>query len=138
MGDVTEDEMEEWLLLGIPPIDKFPPRLIRALERRQSKPTDVTALRIKDVTGALRARRYRQRKNGSKTNAGVTVDAHAVTVITKVATTAISTPEMCALAARIGDGRASREDLQLAERLIMALVDRLPPDMSIDINGDAS
>jgi hypothetical protein len=93
----------------------------------------VTALRIKDVTGALRARRYRERKNANKTNASVTVDAHAVTAITTVATTAISTPEMCAFAARLGDGRASREDLQLAERLIMELVDRLPPDSTIEI-----
>ena len=91
-----------------------------------TKPTEVTALRIKDVTGALRARRYRAKKNGNGIKPGVTVaseiDVHAVTAITKVATTAISTPEMCALAARLGDGRASREDLQIAERLIMALL----------------
>ena len=61
------------------------------------------------------------------------IDAHAVTVITKVATTAISTPEMCALAARLGDGRPSRDDLQVAERLIMAPVDRLPPDSQVRI-----
>jgi hypothetical protein len=46
---------------------------------------------------------------------------------------AISTPEMCALAARLGDGRASRKDLRLAERLILHLVDRLPPDSVIDV-----
>jgi len=40
---------------------------------------------------------------------------------------------MCALAARIGDGRATPGDLKLAERLIMALVDRLPPDSTIDL-----
>jgi hypothetical protein len=70
----------------------------------------------KDVTGALRARRYRRRKvNESK--AGVTV----------------STPEMCALAARLGDHRATPGDLKLAERLIMALVDRLPADSIINV-----
>jgi hypothetical protein len=58
-------------------------------------------------------------------NASVTVepvfDAPGATVIT-TGRTAISTPEMYALAARVGDGGASREDLQLAERLVMALV----------------
>jgi hypothetical protein len=40
---------------------------------------------------------------------------------------------MCALAARVGDGRANPGDLKLAERLIMALVDRLPADSSINV-----
>jgi hypothetical protein len=40
---------------------------------------------------------------------------------------------MGALAARIGDGRTSPGDLKLAARLIMALVDRLEPDSSIDL-----
>jgi len=70
----------------------------------------------KDVTAPLRARRYRRRK-ANKIKPGVTV----------------TTPEMCALAARIGDGRATPGDLKLAERLIMALVDRLPPDSTIDL-----
>ena len=89
----------------------------------------MTALRIKDVTGALRARRYRAKKIGSDIKAGVTVepDSDAPTV------TVISTPEMCALAARLGDGRALRHDLPIAEWLIMALVDRLPPDSAIRI-----
>jgi hypothetical protein len=85
----------------------------------------VRPVRFKDVTGALRARRYRQRRKVNETKAGVTVDAPGVT--------AISTPEMCALAARVGDGRASREDLRMAERLIMNLVDRLPPDSVLDV-----
>jgi hypothetical protein len=42
---------------------------------------------------------------------------------------------MCALAAKLSDGRTSREDLQLADKLIMALVDRLPPDSTIHIEG---
>jgi hypothetical protein len=35
---------------------------------------------------------------------------------------------MCALAARVGHGRACPGHLQLAERLTMALMDRLPAD----------
>jgi hypothetical protein len=70
----------------------------------------------KDVTGALRARRYRRRK-GNEIKPGVTV----------------STPEMCALSARVGAGMATAAELKLAERLIMALVDRLPPDSSIEV-----
>jgi hypothetical protein len=44
---------------------------------------------------------------------------------------------MCSLAARLGHGRASREDLQMAERLIMALVDRLPPNSAIMVADDS-
>ena len=40
---------------------------------------------------------------------------------------------MGVLAARIGDGRTSPGDLKLAARLIMALVDTLEPDSSIDL-----
>jgi len=46
---------------------------------------------------------------------------------------AISTPEMCGLAGRLSSGRVTLADLQLAEKLIMALVNRLPPDSTIDI-----
>jgi hypothetical protein len=72
----------------------------------------------KDVTAPLRMRRYRQRQKANGAKAGVTV---------------VSTPEMCALAARLDDGRATAEDLKLAERLIMALVDRLPADSEIEV-----
>jgi hypothetical protein len=61
----------------------------------------------------------------NEVNAAVTVDA--------VARRAISSTQMCALAARLSDGRASREDLRMADRLIIHLVDRLPPDSSIDL-----
>jgi hypothetical protein len=44
--------------------------------------TSVTPFRLKDVTGALRARRYRCRKKGNEINADVTVDAPGVTAIT--------------------------------------------------------
>jgi hypothetical protein len=85
----------------------------------------VTGFRLKDVTGALRARRYRARRKINEVNAAVTVDApprHA-----------ISTAQMCGLAARLSDGRASPDDLRMADKLIMALVDRLPPDSVLDI-----
>ncbi len=75
---------------------------------------------IKDPTAALRVRRHRAKKKMNGTTGLVTVRPRAVVTVT--------TPEMCALAARIGDGRANPGDLQLAERLIMALVDWLPPD----------
>jgi hypothetical protein len=70
----------------------------------------------RDVTAPLRSRCYRRRK-ANEIKPGVTV----------------STPDMCALAARIGDGRATSGDRKLAERLIMALVDRLEPDSAIDV-----
>jgi hypothetical protein len=87
--------------------------------------TTTTILRAKDVTAPLRSRRYRRKKNGNETKTNVTVRARARVTV--------STPEMCALAARLSDGRASPGDLQLAERVIMALVDRLPPDSAIEV-----
>jgi len=74
------------------------------------------------VTAPLRSRRYRRRQKANGISAGVTV----------------TTIEMCALAARIGDGRASPGDLALAERLIMALVDRLPADSAIEVRNSDS
>jgi hypothetical protein len=85
----------------------------------------VTAIR-QDMTGALRARRYRQRQKAKK--AAVTIGAPTRHTI--------STPEMCGLAARLSDGRATPDDLRLADRLIMALVDRLPRDSTIDLGAD--
>jgi hypothetical protein len=77
----------------------------------------MTATLPKDVTAPLRMRRYRQRQKANGAKAGVTV----------------TTIDMCSLAARLTDGRASPGDLLMAERLIMALVDRLPPDSSIEV-----
>ena len=87
----------------------------------------VTALQIKnkDVTAPLRARRYRQNKNAKETNANVTVRPNAGVTV--------STPEMCSLAARLGDGRVTVEELRLAERIIMAFVNMLPPDSTISL-----
>jgi hypothetical protein len=97
----------------------------------------------RDVTRALRARRYRQKMKSNDFNAGVMVepvfDAPGAAVITTdravipTDRTPISTPEMCALAARLSNGLVSHEDLQLADKLIMALVDGLPPDSMIDL-----
>src|SRR5437870_590925 len=100
-------------------------------------PTDVSSvapIRRQDVTGALRARRY-QKLNSNDFKASVTVEP-VFDAATARGVTAVSTVQMCALAARISDGRASREDWRLAERLIMALVDRLPPDSSIQLADD--
>jgi len=72
--------------------------------------------RRKDPTAALRVRRYRAKKrNESKP------------VFT------VSTVDMCRLAGRVGAGTATAAELQLAERLIMALVHRLPADSTIKI-----
>lgn len=87
--------------------------------------TSVTERTAKDVTAALRARRYRERKNGKENNASVTVE--------QVDSVTISTAEMCGLASRLSDGRASRDDLQLADKVIMAFVMRLPPDSVVEI-----
>jgi hypothetical protein len=84
----------------------------------------VTALRVTDPTNALRSRRWRERKKRGNIRPDATVDAPGVTV---------STIEMCALASRLRDGRATPGDLQMAERLIMQLVYRLPADSAIDV-----
>jgi hypothetical protein len=55
----------------------------------------------------------------------VTVDAPAGRLI--------STSEMCSPATRVSSGYVTVEDLQLAERIIIALVDRLRPDSSISV-----
>jgi hypothetical protein len=46
---------------------------------------------------------------------------------------AISTIDMCALASRVTTDRVTIEDLQLAERLIMELVRRLPADSALNV-----
>jgi len=75
--------------------------------------------KVKDVTGALRSRRYRRRQNSNESKAGVTV----------------TTPEMCRLASRLEGDTVTAAELQLAGGLIMALVlvDRLPADSVIDV-----
>lgn len=95
--------------------------------------TNVTQLRpTKDRTAAERKRRSRARKRHVTlvTVAPVTlptVTGHGVTV---------GTADMCGLAARLGDGRATLGDLQMAERLIMTLVMYLPPDSILEIGAN--
>src|SRR5882762_3454961 len=80
-----------------------------------------------DMTVALRMRRYRQRKNGKKNNAEVTVNA--------TASVTISTVEMCGLAARLGEGCASADDLKLADKLIVAFAMQFAPDSIVQLSG---
>jgi len=95
----------------------------------------------RDPTSALRSKRYRRaRKQGagrdgraSKRDGKRAPDGQGEKQNKIKPGVTVTTPEMCALAARIGDGRATPGDLKLAERLIMALVDRLPPDSTIDL-----
>jgi hypothetical protein len=47
----------------------------------------------------------------------------------------IGTPDLCTLAARLSTGTVTAADLQLADRLIMALVNSLPPDSTIDLGS---
>jgi hypothetical protein len=78
----------------------------------------VTAAVAKDVTAPLRMRRYRERQKANESKADVTV----------------STIEMCSLASRLGDGRATAADLRMAERLIMHLVMSLPEDSTVEVS----
>jgi hypothetical protein len=80
----------------------------------------VTALPVRDRTNAERQRRFRQRRKQA-----------AVTQVERNGTP-ISTIEMCALGARLKSGVGiTLADLQLADRLIMALVARLRRDSTI-------
>jgi hypothetical protein len=89
-----------------------------AVRRGRLRPTiSVTPIRT-DVTGVMRARRYRERQTAKRDSVTSGV-------------TAVSTAAMCSLAARLSAGIATADDLWLADRLIMALVERLPPDSKI-------
>jgi hypothetical protein len=80
-----------------------------------------------DMTVALRMRRYRQRKNEKKNNVEVTVSG--------AASVTISTVEMCGLAARLGDGCASADDLKMADKLIVAFAMQFPADSMVMISA---
>jgi len=90
---------------------------------------EASALRraMKDPTAALRMRRYRQRKNDNENNTDVTVSS--------AASVTLSTADMCGLAARLSGGRASREDLQLADRIVTAFAMQFPPDSVVTIGA---
>jgi hypothetical protein len=94
--------------------------------------TTISPFRAKDRTNAERQRRYRAKRRAvTVTEAernGVTVD----TLPERNGVT-IATWEMCSLAARLTDGRATAEDLQLAERLLLHLVLMLQRDSSIEV-----
>jgi hypothetical protein len=77
---------------------------------------------VRDVTGALRSRRYRTRKSGNEINASVTVNGKSIDTIA-----------MCALAGRLSAGRVTVEDLDIASRLITHLVYRLPENAVLDV-----
>jgi hypothetical protein len=80
----------------------------------------VTVLRPKDRTAAERSKRYRRKRK-------------VVTAATAQNSVTVTTVEMCALAGRLGAGRVTAEDLRVAERLILALVHRLPADSTLDV-----
>ncbi len=90
----------------------------------------VTALPVRDRTNAERQRRFRERRRRA---AAVTVDAPA-----RNGAVTVSTADMCRLGARLRSGTVTADDLRLADKLIMALVNSLPPDSSIDIGGEAN
>jgi hypothetical protein len=87
---------------------------------------NVTPIR-KDMTGAARARRYRAKKNGSNSNGRVTVD----TEVDPASIVTVNTVTVCGLASRVGAGEASRDELLLAERLLMHLVLMSPEESDI-------
>jgi hypothetical protein len=70
-------------------------------------------------------KRYQQRRREAAVTAPVTVGRNAGVTV--------HTWEMCSLAARLGDCRATIEDMRMAEQLLMALVARLPRDGSIEV-----
>jgi len=82
---------------------------------------------------ALRQRRWRMRRRQTVTprqrNQDVATDSDAPGVT-------VTTAQMCALASRLGDGRASQDDMRMADKLIMALVMLPPADSSINVGGN--
>jgi hypothetical protein len=85
----------------------------------------VTELRRpRDTTGAARQRRFRERRRQptvTDNQAGVTPNRYAITI------------EMCALSGRLSSGSVTDDDLELAGRLILHLVRRLPEGAVLDL-----
>jgi hypothetical protein len=95
-----------------------------------------TVARAKDRTNAERQRRYRANRRETTVTRTVTEpERNGVTAATQPERNGVSiaTWEMCALAARLTDGRATAEDLQLADRLLLHLVLMLPRDSLIEV-----
>jgi hypothetical protein len=91
--------------------------------------TNVMPLRPRDRTNADRQRRFR-----NKIKAAVTPPERQSVTAAALTVTVIGTPEMCALAARLTSGTITLNDLRLADKLIMALVDRLPPNSTVELD----
>jgi hypothetical protein len=85
------------------------------------------ASRKPDPTNAERQRRYKERRKAG--NGG---NGSAVTLPVTLAPT-VTTAQMCALASRLAAGAATAADLQMADRLLMELVARLPPDSAVEL-----
>src|SRR5262249_29220868 len=108
------------------------PARIHPLSRRIPRPREsrlfVNGVHlIKDVTAALRARRYRRSKKTKDINSGVTVEDDGGRVVNAV--------EMCELAGRIVTDRATDDDREMAGRLILELVRRLPECVAVTVSG---
>ena len=100
--------------------------------------TNVTVLRHRAKTSAERMRRLRERRRSEPdvTVTPVTVTDAPVTNSVTPAVTSLDTVTMCGLAGRVGSGAASPSELELAGRLIVALVRRLPAGAVIEIEGE--
>jgi hypothetical protein len=90
-----------------------------ALPFRSNPMATVTALRPPDRTNAERQRRYRARRR----------------IVTPTVTpdVVVDTAAMTALAARLSTGAVTAADLEIAGRLVLALVAMLPPDGAIGL-----
>lgn len=78
----------------------------------------------KDSTSAERSRRYRRRRKARRDAAQAATAANTV---------AVTTSTMAALAGRLSAGSVTAADLELAGRLVLALVQLLPPDGAIGL-----
>ncbi len=90
---------------------------------------NVTVLRPKDPTAAERSRRYRRRRKG-------VTRPQTVTQENVTASVTVDTVTICTLAASVGAGRATAVELELAERLLLALATMLPEDGAIGLRTE--
>jgi hypothetical protein len=85
----------------------------------------VTALRPKDPTAAERQRRSRARRRQPTVTPARDTSTHSRDTI--------GTVQMAALAGRLSRGDVTPDDLELAGRLILMLVQRLPEGAVLDV-----
>jgi hypothetical protein len=102
----------------LPRLTPPPRRLAKRPRAIEDGAATVTPLRP-DRTNAERQRRFRQKRKAAK----------AVTAARNG--TAITTIEICSLAARVRDGEATPQELQLTDQLLMRLVRMLPRDSEV-------